>query len=124
MKPGSLPLPLIKALAHLDRFLGALEISLGSWALAGLLLLTLASVLTLTAHFDPIARAVLPEARGRANIPPPEVTTPAVNIQTGTPELPFFILTRTEPPESGLNPTNPSPPLITPPLAVEEAHVK
>ena len=90
--------------------------------LDGLPLLTLASVLTLTALCNPSAGAVLPEAQGRANIPPPEATTPAATVPTGTPESPFFILTRPEPPGSGLNPATSSLPLNTPPLAVEEAH--
>ena len=92
--------------------------------LDGLLLLTLASVPTLTALFNPSAGAVLPGARVKANIPPPEETISGAMAQIGTPESPLSLLARLEPPGSDLNPATSSSPLNTPPLAVEEAHAQ
>jgi hypothetical protein len=122
MKRGIPPLPLLKVLAHLDRLLAGAEKSLSHWPLAGLLLLILASVLTLTALACPRAGAVLPGVGGTANIPPPDVTAPADLVQTDTPESRFSFLARREFPDSGFNPATSLPPLNTPPLAVEESH--
>ena len=115
---------LINILAHLDRSLAGLERCLSRWPLAGLLLLTLASILTLTALSSQLAGVFLPGAKGRTNILSPDVTALGDIVPTDTPESRFLLLARMEQSGSGCNPATSSPPLNTPPQAVEESHVQ
>ena len=92
--------------------------------LAGLLLLTLASILTLTARHGPYAGPGLPGARGRTNIPPPDMAARSNSFQPDSPESLNLLDTWLEWPGSGFTQATSSPPLNTPPLAVEEAHVQ
>ena len=115
---------LIRVLAYLDRSLAVEERSLSSWPVAGLLLLTLVSILTLTALGSHRDGVFLPRARGRTNILPTDVTDQGDVVPTDTSESCFLILSRMELSGSGCNPATSSSPLNTPPLAVEEAHVQ
>lgn len=124
MKVGLPPPPLIRVLARLDRSLARLERGLNHWSLAGLLLLTLATILTLTALYRPHADPVLPGGRGGTNIPPSDLAAQLDIPQPDNSKSLYLLLTWLKWPGSGFSLTTSSSPLNTPPLADEEAHVQ
>lgn len=124
MKVGPPPPPLIRVLALLDRSLARLERGLNLWPLAGLLLLTLASILTLTALYRPHATPVLPGVRGGTNIPPSDLAARSDIPQPDNSKSLYLLLTWLKWPGSDFSLTISSSPLNTPPLADEEAHVQ